>query len=183
MKTVKFILPLVLAFTACMAEGQKFGQGGNNAAQFVRENYPSVAENAKSIRAVQRDSVLSAQRLINDMARFAIAKNDFLQGKISKKQYNEIVDERILNIHDVEMSWNCGISVNDSLKKLNKYEYGWYVVYTVEAEMKSGVKQQYRVLMQRDGIKPSMTDDQVKYQINKCAEDVMQAIDLLHIMD
>ena len=77
MKTVKFFMPLVLAIAACVAEGPNFGQGGDNAAQFIRENYPSVAENAKSIRAIQRDSVLSAQRLFNNMPRFAIAKKRF----------------------------------------------------------------------------------------------------------
>ena len=88
-----------------------------------------------------------------------------------------------MDIHDVDMSWNYGISVNDSLKKLEKYEYGWYVVYTVEAEMKSGVKQQYRVLMQRDGIKPSMTDDQVKSQISESKKDVLHAVSLLQVVD
>ena len=115
----------------------KYGKGGDNAAQFVREQVVGNPDNIASIETILEDSLL---------------------GDASLSFYQTPVDERLEILQDVLDSWRFGIVVNDSLKTLKKYDGVWRKVYTVRVTMKSGVKNDVRVLMDGDGVTPRMLE-------------------------
>ena len=180
-KKHKAILAAAVLLAACdKPDTPYYGKGGENAAQYIREQYPSIAHNARSVRAVARDTVLSVTRLSLDMARFAICKADFTAGKISARRYQEMLEEKMQEINDVRLSWDLGGDSNDSLMRLEKYRHGWQVAYTVEAKMKGGLKMTFRVLMENNGTTPYMTGDKVDKEIHRYADEAGKAYQTLY---
>ena len=57
MRKVLYYL-MTLALVACDNTSSQYGQGGRNAAQFVKEQAPEVAQNAESIEVTGEDSLL-----------------------------------------------------------------------------------------------------------------------------
>lgn len=127
----------LLAAIAAVSCSGKFGAGGENAAQFVREQFGGNSDNIASIEPIFEDSLLGDTPLLF---------------------YQTPVDERIEILQDVQNSWFYGIVVNDSLKSLDKYDGAWRKVYTVCVTMKSGAKNEVRVLMDGDGVTPRMLE-------------------------
>lgn len=153
----------------------KYGQGGKNAAQYVREQVSENREDIESLEATAEDSLLTDRMLSFGQVQFAKAGADFWQDKISREQYQHIIDSTAQALQDVQNSWLYGIVVNDSLRKLKKYEYNWAKVYTVTIKMKSGVEMEVRILMDNDGITPRMTEKQFGQELQEYTDKMIEA--------
>lgn len=171
-----FITLIVLSVIGC---GQiivsKYGQGGKNAVQYVREQVPELREDIESLEATAEDSLLTDRMLSFGKVQFAKAGADFWQDEISREQYQNILDSTSQVLQDVQNSWIYGIVVNDSLRRLKKYEYNWAKVYTVTIKMKSGVEKKVRILMDNDGITPRMTEKQFSIKLQEYTDKMIEA--------
>ena len=159
MRKVSFYL-LTLALVACNNTSSKYGLGGRNAVQFLKEQAAEVAQNAESIEVTDEDSLLCDIGLmfgVNDVYK---ALEKYNNGEISLKEARAVRDSVMHDGADVENTWNYGITVTDSLKRLTKYEGQWRKVYTVTIKMKSQTTDDVRVLMDEDGITPRCTEKQ-----------------------
>ena len=159
MKKVLYFL-LTLMLVSCNQTSSRFGQGGRNAVQFVKEQLPDVAQNAESIEVTGEDSLLCDIGLmfgINDIDKALDRYND---GEITLKEAMAVRDSVMHDGADVEDSWKFGSIVTDSLKQLSKYEGQWRKVYTVTIKMKSQTTNEVRVMMDNDGTTPRFTDKQ-----------------------
>lgn len=150
----KMFLFIAVLFVSCNAEQSKYGQGGHNACQFVKEQVPQLRDDIQSVKVIEEDSLLTDMILAFDQVRFAKAGLDFLDGNLSRDNYQKIVNEEALILYDIKSSWAYPMVVNDSLKKLSKYDDCWRKVYTICVTMKSGTTKEPRVLMENDGITP-----------------------------
>lgn len=151
---------LTLTLVACNNTSLEYGQGGQNAIQFIKEQVPELAQNAESIEVTSEDSLLCDIGLrfgINDVHK---ALERYNNGEILLKEARAIRDSVMHDGADVENTWNYGSVVTDSLKRLTKYEGQWRKVYTVTIKMKSQTTDQIRVLMDEDGTTPRYTDKQ-----------------------
>lgn len=173
----KFLVTLItLSLIGCGQVGvNKFGQGGKNAAQYVHEQVPNLKEDIESMETTAEDSLLTDRMLSLGQLQFAQAGADFWQDKINREQYQDIIDNTSQALQDVQNSWLYGVVVNDSLRKLEKYEYNWAKVYTVTIHMKSGVKKDVRVLMDQDGTTPRMTEDQFGMELHEYTDKILEA--------
>lgn len=131
-----------------------FGQGGKNAAQFVKEEVPEQRDNIASIETIAEDSLLSDIGLTFASIRAERIKVAFFEGSISRDEADRVLDSCKAELMAVEQSWKYG-AVS---KKIKKYEYQWRKVYTVRVTMKSGEIKEPRVLMDQDGITPRMLE-------------------------
>ena len=159
MKKITLLL-LTLALVACNSTSSKFGQSGNNAVQFVKEQLPEFAQNAESIEVIGEDSLLCDIGLmfgINDVYK---ALEKYNNGEITLKEARAVRDSVLHDGTDVENTWRYGSIVTDSLKQLTKYEGQWRKVYTVTINMKSQTTKEVRVMMDNDGTTPRYTDEQ-----------------------
>lgn len=159
MKKVLYFL-LTLMLVSCNQTSSRFGQGGRNAVQFVKEQLPDVAQNAESIEVTGEDSLLCDIGLmfgINDIDK---ALDRYNNGEITLKEAMAVRDSVMHDGADVEDSWKFGSIVTDSLKQLSKYEGQWRKVYTVTIKMKSQTTNEVRVMMDNDGTTPRFTDKQ-----------------------
>ena len=159
MRKVLYYL-MTLALVACDNTSSQYGQGGRNAAQFVKEQAPEVAQNAESIEVTGEDSLLCDMGLmfgINDVYK---ALEKYNNGEISLKEARAVRDSVMHDGADVEDTWKYGSIVTDSLKRLSKYEGQWRKVYTITIKMKSQTTNEVRVLMDEDGTTPRYTDKQ-----------------------
>lgn len=171
-----FITLLTVALTGCdQVSVNKFGRGGKNASQYVREQISNPKEDIVSIEATAEDSLLTDRLLSFGQVQFAKAGADFWQDIINRKQYQDIIDNTSQALKDVQNSWLYGIVVNDSLRKLAKYEDNWAKVYTVTIQMKSGEKKEVRVLMDQDGITPRMTENQFGKELQEYTDKILEA--------
>ena len=68
-----------------------------------------------------------------------------------------------------------GIVTNDSLHKLSKYNNDWRVVYTIETTMKSTDTKRTRVMMERDGLKPYMTENEFTKEMDEWVSKIVEA--------
>lgn len=150
----KVILMLLVAMTACNTEQMKYGQGGRNACQFVKEQVPELREDITSVEVIEEDSLLSDIGLSFELNRLLKAEGDFYEGKITDSQFEDVISDYAKMANDVEYSWRFSNSINDSLRSIKKYEYMWRKVYTIRVTMKSGSTKEPRVLMDQDGITP-----------------------------
>lgn len=153
----KFLFFALLMVVSCMG---KYGKGGDNAAQFVREQVVGNPDNIASIETILEDSLL---------------------GDAFLSFYQTPADERLKILQDVLDSWLFGIVVNDSLKTLKKYDGVWRKVYTVRVTMKSGVKNDVRVLMDGDGATPRMLERDFDALLHDYYHDEFQ--EQLHLVD
>lgn len=174
MKKILFVMA-VAVMTACNVSQMKYDAGGRNACQYVKEKMYLSDEDIQRIEVTKEDSLLSDSWLSWDRAKFSQAGVDFLEDKISTDEYREIVEERSELLNDVMNSWSIvGMVVNDSLRRLQKYNDVWRKVYTVSITMKSGTMRETRVIMDRDGITPRMTENEFAHTIKKYERDVME---------
>lgn len=133
MKQVFVLLSLLILLSGCVG---KFGVGGDNAAQYIKEKLVLQSDNIKSIETIEEDS------LMTDLGLY----------------FRD--DNKPLLKSDIIHSWIYGIVVNDSLRKLEKYDGMWRKVFTVCVTMKSGKTHRVRVLMDEDGTTPRETEDE-----------------------
>lgn len=173
----KFLITLItLSLIGCnQMSVNKYGQGGKNAAQYLREQVSNLDEDIESIETTAEDSLLTDRMLSFGQVQFAKAGADFWQDRINREQYQDIIDNTSQALQDVQNSWLYGIVVNDSLRKLSKYEYNWAKVYTVTIRMKSGVEKEVRVLMDQDGITPRMTEKQFGEELQEYTDKMVEA--------
>ena len=173
----KFLVTFItLSLIGCnQVSDNKYDQGGKNAAQFVREQVSNLEEGIESIETTAEDSLLTDRMLSLGQVQFAKAGADFWQDRINREQYQNIIDNTSQALQDVQNSWLYGIVVNDSLRKLAKYEDNWAKVYTVTIQMKSGEKKEVRVLMDQDGITPRMTENQFGKELQEYTDKILEA--------
>lgn len=173
MKRIAIITITLLAMVAC--QQSKFGQGGENAEQYVREQFSSLREDIDDVEAIGEDSLLSDIALSFEQVRFAKAGADFWEGKISRKEYEKLIDEREQLLQDVLYSWQYPMVVNDSLRRLDKFDGMWRKVYKVRITMKSGVTKETRVLMDEDGVTPRETESDFCKLLEDYQEQILHA--------
>lgn len=174
MRKYSFIV-LALFFFGCVQAVNKYGQGGENALQFVRALALEMQEDVISAEIVNEETLLTDRMLSLGQAQFATASSNYAQGKISRAQYQYLVDSTSLALQDVRNSWQKSNAVNDSLKTLVKYKYNWAKVYTLNVKLGNGETGDIRVLMDKDGITPLMTELQFEDQLQKYSERIIQA--------
>lgn len=170
MKKYSIFIILFAAFISCtekMKNIASYGQAGQNACEYVREQVPELKESIESIEAIGEDSLLGDSWLAHDQLIFARAGREYAQGILSRKDYEEIIEKYAHILTDINNSWLYGIVVNDSLRKLEKYQYQWRKVYIIRVTMKSSVTKEVRVLMDNDGITPRMTEKQFSDALEK----------------
>lgn len=138
--------------------GGGFGQGGKNAAQYVKEQVPIQADNIASIETIAEDTLMSDMGF--EFAEMELSKKgtELINGTIKVDDYISVMDSVSNAVTDVVFSWQFGKVANDSLKSLPKYDGIWRKVYTVRLTMKSSDTKEYRVLMDDDGITPRMME-------------------------
>ena len=173
----KYFVIFVALFTSCVIpiNASKYGKGGENASQYVCGQVPELRDDIKSAEATAEDSLLTDRMLAFGQMQFAKAGANFWQEKITKEQYQYIIDSTANVLQDVQNSWIYGATVNDSLRKESKYKYNWAKVYTVTIKMNSGVIKSVRVLMDNDGETPRMTEKQFERELRGYSERIMQA--------
>ena len=159
MRKVSFYL-LTLALVACNSTSSKYGLGGKNAVQFIKEQASGAAQNAESIEVTGEDSLLCDIGLTFGVKDVYKALEKYNNGEISLKKARAVKDSVMHDGADVEDTWKFGSIVTDSLRHLSRYEGQWRKVYTVTIKMKSQTTDEVRVLMEEDGITPRYTDKQ-----------------------
>ena len=166
MKKVLFLLFISL-LVSCNTNQMKYGQGGRNACQFVKEQVPELRDDIAKIEVIGEDSLLTDMFL--DSGDLALHKGevDYYEGRINRQQLDSIIESVALYLNDLEHSWTIGIVVNDSLRKLQKYSYKWCKAYKVKITMKSGVTKEPRVLMDQDGVTPYCMEKDIEKSIHE----------------
>ena len=176
------LLLFVLFISACnQTTNNGFGQGGKNATQFVREQIPELKSEIESVETTFEDSLLTDRIVSFGQIQFAKAGTDYWEDKISREQYQIIIDSSANVLHDIQYSWQFSDVINDSLKQLSKYSDNWAKVYTVTVKMKSGIEKEIRILMDKDGITPRMTEKQFEDELHNYATKMIQAQKDIHI--
>ena len=153
----------------------KYGKGGQNAVQYLRERTLDVASEIESIEVTGVDTLLSDVLLTFGSVEFARAGADFWDDKISKEDYQENIDIFSQTVTDITNSWMYPMVVNDSLRKLSKYDGAWRVVFEITTTMKSTSTKTTRVLMDNDGITPRMTEKEFTLNMNEWTEKIVEA--------
>ena len=152
-----------------------YGQGGKNAVQYLKERTISVASEIDKMEVTGVDTILCDRSLVLNSVTFAKAGADFWEGKINKNEYQDIIDQFSQKLTDITNSWMYGIVTNDSLHKLSKYADDWRVVYTIETTMKSTDTKLTRVMMDRDGLKPYMTENEFTEEMDDWVNKIVEA--------
>lgn len=175
MKKVLYIV-LTLAVISCdntsLNTSLKYGQGGQNAVQFVKEQMLSIAQNTESIEVTDEDSLLCDIGLMFGINEVNKALNQYYNEEISLKEARAVRDRVLHDGADVENTWRFGSIVTDSLKRLPKYDGQWRKVYSVTIKMKSKTSKVVRVLMDGDGITPRYTDKQFSDRLYELCKQV-----------
>lgn len=178
MKKVLTMTMLAVLIVSCSQQkptSNDYGLGGRNACQFIHEQVPELCEDIESVEIAEEDSLLSDAILAFDQARIIEAGTAYLNGEMSREDYQEMVDYYFLVAKDISNSWQFGIVVNDSLHQLSKYESCWRKVYKVKVTMKSGATRDSRVLMENDGTTPRMTEQQFSQQLLEYTKMLLKA--------
>ncbi len=178
MKKVLSIL-ITTILIGCQGGGNGFGQGGRNAAQYVKEQVPEQADNIASIETIAEDSLLSDMGFSFAEIRLSKKGLELMQGIIKADEYEAIIDSISHAATDITYSWQFSDVVNDSLMKLPQYEWLWRKVYTVRVTMKSGDTRKLRVLMERDGITPRMMERDMQQIIEDHTKRILEAQETL----
>lgn len=164
MKKVLFLL-LMCVVVGCTTD-MKYGQGGRNACQYVKEQVPGLRDDIASVEVIEEDSLLTDLYL--DSGDLALHKGevDYYENRISRQQLDSIIDSVGVALKDLEWSWTLGV-VNDSLKRLVKYRTQWCKVYKVQVTMKSGVTKYPRVMMDYDGVTPYCLEKDIEHSVQE----------------
>ena len=160
---ISYVFFQLFLLTSCSCKQMKFGQGGENACRYVKEQVPELRDDIKSIEVIAEDSLLCDMGMNIGDATLSKQGVAFLKGEISKDVLSATIDSVAKAATDVEYSWRFSSVVNDSLRQLTKYDRLWRKVYTVRVTMKSGTTKEPRVLMDIDGTTPrKMERDMIK---------------------
>lgn len=149
MKKALLIIMLLTAL-ACSSEQRKYGQGGRNACQFVKEQVPGLRDDIKKVEVIEEDSLLSDLGLTFASMRAGIIKTAYYEGRISYEEMDRVLDSCRAELMFVEQSWKYGTVST----KVEKFRNQWRKIYTVRVTMKSGDTKEPRVLMEQDGVTP-----------------------------
>lgn len=171
----------VMLVVSCSQVANKYGQGGRNAVQFVKEQVPSLNDDIESIEVIEEDSLLSDIGLIFGSTMLAKSSAEFQKGTLSKDKFKAIIDSLAHDATDVEYSWRFSNVINDSLRALQKYCGQWRKVYTVRVTMKSGTTKEPRVMMDNDGITPRMIERDIENTIRYFTNKILDAQELLWV--
>lgn len=173
MKKVLFLLFIVVS--SCSNDGMKYGKGGENAVQYLKEKTISISSEIKKIEVTGVDSLLCDRALVLNSVAFAKAGADFAEKKISRDEYQNIIDKFSQTATDIVYSWEFSTVINDSLSKLDKYKYDWRKVYKITTTMKSTITKTTRVLMDQDGTTPRMTEKEFMDEISEWTDKIVEA--------
>lgn len=171
---MKRLLTLFIVSLLIACQQQPFDQGKQNAIQYVNEQFPLYRDDIASVEVIKTDTLLSDIALIFEMTKFAKAGTEFLQNNISRGEYQNIIDERESLINDINNSWSYK-SVNDSLKRLTKFDGMWRRVYTIRITMKSSDVKEQRIMMENDGIKPYIIESKFIQQLEEYERKIAHA--------
>ena len=173
MKQLFLFVTILFGIIAC--KQSPYGQGGKNAIQFLKEQATASAEDIESIEVTGEDSLLCDRALTLNEVALAKAGADYAAGNINKDNYQAIIDKFSQIATDISFSWQYSIAVNDSLRKLDKYDSDWRKVYEVTTTMKSGTTVTTRILMDSDGMTPRMTEKQFAEELNEWTDKLVKA--------
>lgn len=171
-KSVLIIVLLVVTMIACNTEQSKYGEGGRNACQYIREKLTEQVDNIQNVEVIGEDSMLSPYLLSLGTVEIYSRHSDFYGKEITIEQWHTFTDSMMTLGMDVTHTWLMDKNYNDSLRQLSKYHGLWRKAYLVEVTMKSGKNLNYRVCMNEDGITPYITQD----EFMKKREDFMKAL-------
>lgn len=174
-----FLLAIALLLVSCNTEQMKYGQGGKNACQYVKEQVPGLREDIAKVEVIEEDSLLTDIGLTFADMRLSQSESDYYQGKISRKKLDAIIDSVSEAIKDVQYSWQFSNVVNDSLRQLKKFEYQWRKVYKVKVTMKSGDTKEPRVLMDQDGVTPRCLEKDFEKSLQEHIDNMMGVVNRL----
>lgn len=171
-----FIFFVVMTLMSCNdSVVSKYGEGGQHALQYLRERTFNVDSEIEKMEVTGVDTLLSDVLLTFGSTDFAHTGADFWEDKISKEEYQKSIDKFSQIATDINNSWMYPVVVNDSLRKLNKYDGAWRVVFEITTTMKSTITKTTRVLMDNDGITPRMTEKEFTSDMNEWTEKIIEA--------
>ena len=174
MKKFYAIALLTTIMTGCSQTHMKFGQGGENACQFVKEQVPGLSDDIQSVEVIAEDSLLCDIGMSFGDITLSKTGAAFLQGEVSKDELSATIDSVANAATDLEYSWRFSNVVNDSLRQLAKYDGMWRKVYTVRVTMKSGTTKEPRVLMDTDGKTPRMIERDMEKAIEEHTKHILE---------
>ena len=169
-----FIIAILFVLTGCNQTQMKYGQGGKNACQFVKEQVPGLRDDIQDLEVIAEDSLLCDLGMTFGDLTLSKQGAAFLKGDISKDELSATIDSVAKAATDVEYSWRFSNVVNDSLKQLPKYDGLWRKVYTVKVTMKSGTTKEPRVLMDTDGKTPRMMERDMEKAIEEHTKHILE---------
>ena len=173
------IIAFLLVLTGCNQTQMKYGQGGKNACQYVKEQVPDLHDDIQDIDVIAEDSLLCDLGMTFGDLTLSKQGAAFLKGEISKDELSATIDSVAKAATDVEYSWRFSNVVNDSLKQLPKYDSLWRKVYTVKVTMKSGTTKEPRVLMDTDGKTPRMMERDMEKAIEEHTKHILEVQEYL----
>lgn len=175
----KIYVILLTIMTGCSQTQMKYGKGGENACQFVKEQVPGLRDDIQSVEVISEDSLLSDIGMSFGDITLSKQGAAFLQGEISKDELRGTIDSVAKAATDLEYSWRFSNVINDSLRKLPKYDGLWRKVYTIRVTMKSGTTKEPRVLMEADGKTPRMMERDMEKAIEEHTKHILEVQDYL----
>ncbi len=166
---MKKLLASLSAMILCMAAcTDPFGEGGKNAAAYVKEQLSSITEGAESV------SPTSEQMLpIVDFKGRTQQLNDSLFF------HNDVCDEDVVAFAETLSSeyytaWDAWRGDTTAISRIKKYGTEIRKVYTITVTMPSKKKTDIRVIMESDGITPCMLESVYNEPGNEYKENIMQ---------
>lgn len=162
---------LFLLLMSCSKGNNEYGQGGENAIKYAIEQSDIELDNLENIEVTDADSMLTG--LLYNEQEFKEKSDAFIENRISKEEFEVIVQEESNAMRDIYKLWRYGDN-KDSLKSIGKYKDAWSLVYTITIIQKSMAHKNIRVIMEEDGITPKMTEDEFKAMMDK--ESVIAAL-------
>ncbi len=163
----------IITLISCVPEGEK------NAIQYIREkihesNKYSI-DDVQSIDVVGTDSAITVVDMSILFGEIYRLGTGYLQGKVNRETYGKALTNANEMLYDIYCSFDRGMVVNDSLKKLVKYKDMWRKVYTVRITNKSKTYKFVRVMMDRDGVTPFMTEAEFGSELQKYQDEIQNA--------
>lgn len=173
------VIVILLVLSGCNQTQMKYGQGGKNACQFIKEQVPDLRDDIQNMEVIAEDSLLCDLGMTFGDLTLSKQGAAFLKGEISKEELRATIDSVAKAATDVEYSWRFSNVVNDSLKQLSKYDGMWRKVYKVKVMMKSGITKEPRVLMDTDGKTPRMMERDMEKAIEEHTKHILEVQEYL----
>lgn len=151
-----FVIFLAVIMMACSDE---FGEGGKNAAQYVRETMPEYVAEAESVKAIQvvDGAIIDISEMLFNLK---MLNYDVTTGVKTDDELTQEAERMDLLYNVSFASWN-----GDEESRKKAEEAGckeWRKIYTVEITMKSQKKKTVYVIMEKDGITPFKNEIEYK---------------------